>query len=141
MARKKKEEMGILEEVTRLGCLDAEALSAAEQSYGDSWKRRGGTGAFMMLARKWDRIENQASKFNYDIFAAIESDRSLDGIIDDIGDLRRYLFLVEVEMRTKLGPFAFVAPQDVTEVKRGNSEVTPLGTAVEGNTVSLTEEA
>ena len=68
--------MGILEEVTRLGCLDAEALSAAEQSYGDSWKRRGGTGAFMMLARKWDRIENQASKFNYDIQTVFIPSRS-----------------------------------------------------------------
>ena len=132
--------MGILEEVTRLGCLDAEGLSKAEESYGDSWKRRGGIGAFMMLARKWDRIENQVCKFNYDIFAAIESDRSLDGIIDDIGDLRRYLFLVEVEMRKELGPFSFIAPQDVTEVKGSNSEVTPLGTNVEGAAVSLAEE-
>ena len=30
---------------------DLHALQRAEQSYGDSWKRRGGVGAFMMLAR------------------------------------------------------------------------------------------
>lgn len=38
---------------------DVAKLFEAEKSYGDSWKKRGGVGAFMMLARKWDRIENQ----------------------------------------------------------------------------------
>ena len=36
---------------------DIECLKNAEVSYGDSWRKRGGIGAFMMLARKWDRIE------------------------------------------------------------------------------------
>ena len=31
---------------------------------------RGGTGAFMMLARKFDRIEQQAESCNYDVFEA-----------------------------------------------------------------------
>ena len=43
---------------------DIDALKKAETSYGDSWRRRGGVGAFMMLARKWDRIENQTNKYN-----------------------------------------------------------------------------
>ena len=47
---------------------DVKTLEEKGRTYGDSWKRRGGVGAFMMLARKWDRIENQASKLNYDIF-------------------------------------------------------------------------
>ena len=34
---------------------DIVSLIESEKSYGDSWKRRGGTGAFMMLARKFDR--------------------------------------------------------------------------------------
>ena len=38
---------------------DLEALKRAETSYGDSWRRRGGVGAFMMLARKFDRIEHR----------------------------------------------------------------------------------
>ena len=38
---------------------DVTALEKAEESYGDSWKKRGGVGAFMMLARKWDRLEKQ----------------------------------------------------------------------------------
>ena len=38
---------------------DVDKLETAEKSYGTSWRQRGGVGAFMMLARKWDRIENQ----------------------------------------------------------------------------------
>lgn len=82
---------------------DHEHLVKAGQSYGDSWKRRGGVGAFMMLARKWDRIENQTMKNKWDVFEAIKSDPSNSGIIDDIRDLRRYLLLVEAEM-TLNGP-------------------------------------
>ena len=51
---------------------DLGALKRAETSYGDSWKRRGGVGAFMMLARKFDRIEHQAQKHGWDIFEAGE---------------------------------------------------------------------
>tara|TARA_R100001369_G_scaffold73953_1_gene102623 strand:- start:119 stop:439 length:321 start_codon:yes stop_codon:yes gene_type:complete len=77
---------------------DLEALKVAEESYGDSWKRRGGVGAFMMLARKFDRIENQAKAENWDIFEARSFYRGEDGILDDIRDLRRYLILVENEI-------------------------------------------
>ena len=52
-------------------------------------------GAFMMLARKWDRIENQVSSENYDIFLTYEKNQSQEGLLDDIQDLRRYLLLVE----------------------------------------------
>ena len=78
---------------------DVTGLHEAEQSYGDSWKKRGGVGAFMMLARKWDRLENQVTKVNYDIFQAIQQDTRPEGILDDIQDLRRYLLLVEAEVR------------------------------------------
>jgi len=82
---------------------DAEGLRRAQQSYGNSWKSRGGVGAFMMLARKWDRLENRVKKSSalggeYDIFAHIASDERSEGIIDDVRDLRRYLLLVEAEM-------------------------------------------
>ncbi|MAF25592.1 hypothetical protein CL634_08490 [bacterium] len=73
-------------------------------SYGDSWKRRGGAGAFMVLARKWDRLENymgqehpDASPKQWDIFDHIEKDPREEGVLDDIRDLRRYLALVEAE--------------------------------------------
>tara|TARA_R100000655_G_scaffold30264_1_gene61027 strand:- start:3764 stop:4093 length:330 start_codon:yes stop_codon:yes gene_type:complete len=74
---------------------DVRELVEAEKSYGDSWRKRGGVGAFMMLARKWDRIENQTHKEGYDIFSAIAKDPTDTGILDDIRDLRRYLILVE----------------------------------------------
>ena len=81
---------------------DVVALEEAEKSYGDSWRKRGGVGAFMMLARKWDRIENQVKAQQYDVFGAIEADRRADGIMDEIQDLRRYLMLVEEHMSTDL---------------------------------------
>jgi len=80
---------------------DIETLVDKEGSYGNSWKRRGGVGAFMMLARKWDRIENCLSDRadeRYDIFHAMMQDMRDDGILDDIRDLRRYLLLVESEV-------------------------------------------
>ena len=93
---------------------DVVGLRKAQNSYGDSWKRRGGVGAFMMLARKWDRLENHVmvrrsrgtvaeskSADKYDIFAHIELDTRAEGILDDIRDLRRYLILVEAEMRAR----------------------------------------
>ena len=91
----------ILHEVQKLALEDAKKLEHAEKSYGDSWKKRGGVGAFMMLARKWDRIAEQNSMMStgYDIFKAIEQQNYSDtGVLDDIGDLRRYLLLVEAEM-------------------------------------------
>lgn len=93
---------------------DVGGLLTAFKSYGDSWKRRGGVGAFMQLARKWDRLELQLQQTitrlaedrttkelvagPYDIFAHIANDPRPEGIIDDIRDLRRYLMLVESEM-------------------------------------------
>ena len=83
---------------------DIDGLIKAEKSYGDSWKKRGGVGAFMMLARKWDRLENHVKAFNYDIFEAAFADVRPEGIIDDIRDLRRYLLLVEDHVGGKFIP-------------------------------------
>jgi hypothetical protein len=78
---------------------DVASLEVSEKEYGSSWKRRGGVGAYMMLARKWDRLEKAVeSKYGFDIFRAIEEDARPEGVIDDIRDLRRYLMLVESEM-------------------------------------------
>ena len=55
----------------------------------------------MMLARKWDRIENCLSDRAdepYNIFHAMMKDLRDDGLLDDIRDLRRYLLLVESEV-------------------------------------------
>lgn len=93
-----KERSKIINMVQCLGIEDADQLHIAEQSYGDSWKQRGGIGAFMMAARKWDRLEKQVTEHGYDIFAAMEADKREEGILDDIRDLRRYLFLIDAEI-------------------------------------------
>jgi len=93
---------------------DVTALEEAEKSYGDSWKRRGGTDSFMMLARKWDRIENQCRKHNFNILTACSVDQRAEGIIDDIRDLRRYLVLVEQEMIQRGGA--------IPEIPKGEGE-------------------
>ena len=87
--------------VEKVARVDVTKLHKAEQSYGNSWKQRGGVGAFMMLARKWDRLEKQVNESNYDIFLAAEKDTRAEGILDDIQDLRRYLMLVEAEIIRK----------------------------------------
>jgi hypothetical protein len=94
-----------LQKAESIALADILALNAAEANYGDSWKKRGGIGAFMMLARKWDRIENQVSPRRrnknyptYDIFQALTTDDRDEGILDDVRDLRRYLLLVESEV-------------------------------------------
>jgi len=83
------------ERMLRIARNDVQELKAAEKSYGVSWRKRGGMGAFMKLARKWDRIENQVKPENYDIFSSYEKDKRQEGLLDDIQDLRRYLLLVE----------------------------------------------
>jgi hypothetical protein len=93
--------MNYLEHLEDITNADVTGLKVAEQSYGDSWKKRGGIGAFMMLARKWDRLERAAERTGYDIFRAIIEDNRQEGVIDDIRDLRRYLLLVEAEMRDR----------------------------------------
>ena len=107
-----------LEVVEEIAKEDVEGLAKSQEHYGNSWKKRGGVGAFMMLARKWDRIENALESTNvqfraatekegpayktitqYDIFQQGFFDQRDEGIVDDICDLRRYLLLVESEIR------------------------------------------
>jgi hypothetical protein len=98
---KQKEYSPIIRQTEIISAEDWTSLDRAEEDYGDSWRKRGGIGAFMMLARKWDRIEKQVFDYTYDIFLALEEDQRPEGLMDDIKDLRRYLLLVEAHMRTK----------------------------------------
>lgn len=88
---------------------DKTGLWKKEGQYKGSWKKRGGTGAFMMLARKWDRIEETVTEQYHDIFESLEKEFNqngywpADGLMDDIRDLRRYLVLVENEMIQRMG--------------------------------------
>jgi len=81
---------------------DVNVLEEKGKAYGDSWKKRGGVGAYMMLARKFDRLENLAEHYDYNIFKAVVENPGSDGPLDDIRDLRRYLLLVEGEVLRKL---------------------------------------
>jgi len=109
---------------------DSAGLKKAAVSYGDSWKSRGGAGAFMQFCRKFDRMEvaldpakwpsdyaacNAEQKAAlapmsrwagvtvpaWDIFAGLAADQRPEGLLDDVRDLRRYLLLVEAEMRAR----------------------------------------
>lgn len=92
---------GFLDKLSTLSEQDWRGLHQAYLSYGPSWKSRGGVGAFMMLARKWDRLENRVRKCGWDLFRAIATDTRGEGVIDDVRDLRRYLLLVEGEMAAR----------------------------------------
>lgn len=83
--------------IKALALKDAEGLKERDATYGSSWRKRGGVGAFMMLARKWDRIENLTKNDDWDIF--VTGANNTGDILDDIADLRRYLLLVEEYIR------------------------------------------
>lgn len=76
---------------------DVSSLIASEKNYGDSWKKRGGIGAYMMLARKMDRLAKAVESKNGDIYKLLSEDTRAEGAIDDIRDLRRYFVLVTAE--------------------------------------------
>lgn len=105
--RKMKKLMNVPENTTytdhlaQVADADVARLREKDAQYGGSWQRRGGVGAFMMAARKWDRIEKAMEITSYDIFAAIRGDQRPEGIIDDIRDLRGYLILIEAEMMAR----------------------------------------
>jgi hypothetical protein len=98
--------------VRDIALIDVGVLINKGKTYGDSWKARGGVGAFMMLARKWDRIENIVEANNWDILGA--GVQNIGDVLDDIADLRRYLLLVEAEVLSR------------TEVKLAGPTVDPL---------------
>lgn len=90
-------------QIRRIANTDVDQLETKGKHYGRSWLKRGGVGAFMMLARKWDRIENDANSHDFNILEALKV-AGFDGkdLLDDIGDLRRYLLLVESEYKDSL---------------------------------------
>ncbi len=82
--------------------LDVDGLIESHLKYGDSWRKKGGLGAYFTLSRKIDRYELACARAGYDVFKAIRDTPSSDGklcgkdsLLDDIGDLRRYLLLLE----------------------------------------------
>lgn len=91
---------------------DLAQLRHKERSYKGSWKKRGGIGAFMMMARKWDRLEGMAEEDSYDIFRMLKNGDGEDGsALAEVRDLRRYLLLVEAEHIAK-GKRSIITPED-----------------------------
>ena len=82
------------EVVKEIALTIVETLEKKGQSYGDSWKSRGGSGAFMNIARKWDRLENQCKKKDYNVFQAIKECSEEEGVKDSIIDLIGYGLLI-----------------------------------------------
>lgn len=80
---------------------DAAGLLTAHKSYGNSWKKRGGVGMYMIMIRKFDRMELAVEKYGWDVIEAVKADPRAEGLIDDIRDLRRYLNLIESELRNR----------------------------------------
>lgn len=81
--------------VAGVAARDVDEVLLRDEQYQGSWQKRGGSGVFANLARKWDRIEAACSQCHYDLMIAFLNDPGSTGLIDDIRDLRRYLLLTE----------------------------------------------
>ena len=82
-----------------------EYVSEKDFHYGSSWRKRGGAGAFFVMARKWDRIEQACSiqeSAKYDIFKVFETEDRIETILDDCLDLTGYL-LILIEHMIEIG--------------------------------------
>ncbi|RKZ20219.1 hypothetical protein DRQ50_00240 [bacterium] len=107
-------------------------LKEKDEQYGGSWLKRGGVGAFMMMARKWDRLEQRVASdqlatppgqddsqaycvaSKWDILEHARSDRRDEGVIDDLEDLAAYLLLVLSELKASDVPKADTVGFDTT---------------------------
>lgn len=97
----------------------AKFVADKDRHYGSSWRQRGGVGAFMVIARKWDRIEQACKLHSYDkrhqspfdIFERFQHDDRQETITDDVVDLIGYL-LVLLEHMIMLGHVKTVCEQD-----------------------------
>ena len=86
-------------------------VALKNNEYGDSWKARGGPGAYMTFARKWDRLEAQCKKNGYDIFDLLdkEDDEVMESIGMTIDDLIGYLLLLRADRRTAAGDHSLLS--------------------------------
>jgi hypothetical protein len=101
------------EHISKIAADDAKVVVEKDKQYGASWCKRGGVGAFMVMIRKVDRIEQRCEQLGWDIFKAVAEDNREEGLIDDIRDLRGYLLLIEGYLIEN----KMVAPRYVVEVE------------------------
>jgi hypothetical protein len=82
---------------------DLETIKAKESTYGGSWKKREAS-VFHMIARMWDRVENITDggrEVLFDIIRQQEYGISDGQMLAILADLRRYLTLIEAQMRAE----------------------------------------
>jgi hypothetical protein len=83
--------------IPAIASADAARVLKKDEEYGASWLKRGGVGAYFVMARKIDRLETQAARHGYDIFSALADLATGESLVDTIRDLRGYLLLIEAE--------------------------------------------
>lgn len=92
---------GYMHQLDAVAAAGNAVIKAKTETYADSWKARGGRGAWYTLVRPMDRLQNMVeNQHQGDVFAAIEAG-ALGGdgtTLDALRDLRNYLNLVEAEM-------------------------------------------
>lgn len=143
--------MSYIRRIGGIATNDIATLTRKDAEYGGSWLKRGGVGAFMMLARKIDRLEQAMEKEmrvatelfmdgskapgrpidRFDIIERALADGREEGILDDIGDLRRYLLLVEAEIRERMEPTKSTTIREA-ETHRLDPYNLPDGTCFDG---------
>jgi hypothetical protein len=97
------------------------------QTYKDSWKRRGGAGAWFTVVRPWDRLETIVARHGGDIFAAIAADPfGADGsALACVRDVMNYMILTEAECRTShgVGPHGPERPMPIKTIEEVRVEL------------------
>lgn len=112
-------DMKHMDHLEAVAAFDVATLRRKESTYQGSWKRRGGVGAFMMMARKWDRLEQilRTHEKEYDVFSCVQTqDNADDGsALAELRDLRQYLLLVEAELQSRGGSYQFIKGVEVRQ--------------------------
>lgn len=104
------EHMAHIDEVAKN---DLEIIRAKENTYLGSWKKRE-SGVFHITARMWDRIENITNGGRIGLFDIIRKQEygTQDGeMLAIIADLRRYLLLIEAQMRAEAAGDEVITPE------------------------------
>lgn len=91
------------------------------KTYGPSWKKRGGAGAWFTTVRPWDRLESIVGQHGGDVFAAVSADPSgKDGsALACLRDIRNYTILIEAEM---VGRDIITIPMSNESILAGDAE-------------------
>lgn len=98
---------------------DIEFVLQKDKDYGSSWRKRGGVGAFFVIARKADRIHTLADKAEVTFTATLWKSNPGD-VRDDFKDLRQYLLLVSAYRlygATEKNHLKAVADRDLLRVR------------------------